>query len=165
MAEKILKAKYGSDKTPLHLGNLEIPCYVLEDGTRVFSGRGIQKILGTTATSGKWLNNFVNGSDITPIISNKQAGETNVLDRLNNPIKFYRPTAGGSQSETYGYEVTLLIDICDAIIEVNETGSNITFEMVSNANIIIRSAAKVGIILSFFLSLSLGLSEPCNEGK
>lgn len=42
MDDKILKAKYGSDKTPLHLGELEIPCYVLEDGTRVFSGRGIQ---------------------------------------------------------------------------------------------------------------------------
>lgn len=42
--EKILVAKFGSDKTPLHLGNLEIPCYVLEDGTRVFSGRGIQKV-------------------------------------------------------------------------------------------------------------------------
>ena len=46
MEEKILKSKYGSDKTPLHLGELEIPCYVLEDGTRVFSGRGIQKALG-----------------------------------------------------------------------------------------------------------------------
>ena len=36
MEDKILKAKYGSDKTPLRFGELEIPCYVLEDGTRVF---------------------------------------------------------------------------------------------------------------------------------
>lgn len=33
---KILVAKYGSDKTPLRLGNLEIPCYVLDNGVRVF---------------------------------------------------------------------------------------------------------------------------------
>lgn len=37
--KKILVAKYGSDKTPLCLGNLEIPCYVLDNGMRVFSGR------------------------------------------------------------------------------------------------------------------------------
>ena len=30
MEEKILLAKYGSDKTPLKLGNLELECYVLE---------------------------------------------------------------------------------------------------------------------------------------
>lgn len=35
MKEKILKAEYGSNKTtPLILGNLEIPCYVLENGNK-----------------------------------------------------------------------------------------------------------------------------------
>lgn len=90
MEEKILKSKYGSDKTPLHLGELEIPCYVLEDGTRVFSGRGIQKALGSNATSGVWLNKFVNNSEITPIISSFKTGSVSVLDKLNNPIPFYR---------------------------------------------------------------------------
>lgn len=42
----VLCAKYSSDKTPLHFGDVEVPCYVLEDGTRVFSGRGIQKAIG-----------------------------------------------------------------------------------------------------------------------
>ena len=54
MEEKILLAKYGSDKTPLKLGNLELECYVLEDGTRVFSGREIQKARGSKSTSGQW---------------------------------------------------------------------------------------------------------------
>lgn len=27
--QETLIAQYGSDKTPLHLGDLEIPCYVL----------------------------------------------------------------------------------------------------------------------------------------
>lgn len=31
--DRLLKSIYGSDKTPLKLGDLEIPCYVLEDGT------------------------------------------------------------------------------------------------------------------------------------
>ena len=32
MTEKILKAEYGSDKTPLTIGTIQIPCYVLEGG-------------------------------------------------------------------------------------------------------------------------------------
>lgn len=43
MSEKILKALYGSDKTPLSWVNWKFPCYVLEDGTRVFSGREYKK--------------------------------------------------------------------------------------------------------------------------
>lgn len=114
--EKILKATHGSSKTPLELGNVKIPCYVLEDGTRVLSGRGIQKSLGTSATSGKWLEKFVNKKEILSHF------ETGVLAQLNHPIAFTRPDAGGSQSITYGYEATLLIDVIDAIIDANRTG-------------------------------------------
>ena len=32
---KIQKAIKESDKTPLQIGSLQIPCYVLEDGTAV----------------------------------------------------------------------------------------------------------------------------------
>ena len=146
MENKVLKAKYGSDKTPLQLGELSIPCYVLEDGTRVFSGRGIQKILGSTATSGKCLEKFVNSDEISPYLAVKKTGISSVLDKLSSPIKFYRHSAGGSQSETYGYEVTLLIDICDAIISSSETGKFNDESIIKNANIIIRAVAKVGII-------------------
>lgn len=136
----ILRAKYGSDKTPLHLGKLEIPCYVLEDGTRVFSGRGMQKALGASqSSSGKWLSKFINESPITEFLT------PGILEQLNDPIKFNRPTASGSQSNTYGYEVTLLVDICDAIIEASKT-RDINENIAKNAEIIIRSVAKVGII-------------------
>lgn len=140
MEDRLLKAIYGSDKTPLILGDVEIPCYVLEDGTRVFSGRGIQRAIGSTATSGAWLTKFVNDSPITEYL------KTGVLEQMNNPIKFQRNAAGGSQSSTYGYEVTILIDICDSILEAKKTGKNIDKNLVKNAELIIRSVAKVGII-------------------
>ena len=143
MADKLLKATHGSDKTPLRLGQLEIPCYVLEDGTRVFSGRGIQRVLGSDSKSGTWLQSFAK----KPAISNRIfAGELSILDRVNNPIKFKRPDAGGSQSATNGYEVTLLVDICSAIIDANRAGEFDDETIVRNADIIIRSVAKVGII-------------------
>lgn len=141
--EKILVAKFGSDKTPLHLGNLEIPCYVLEDGTRVFSGRGIQKVLNKDRTSAAWLSPFVNKAPLTMRFSD---GENSVIERINNPIKFKRPGAGGSQSVTYGYEVTILIDICSGIIEANRDGEFDDEIIVRNADLIIRSVAKTGII-------------------
>lgn len=107
--QPLLHAKYGSDKTPLHFGDLDIPCYVLDDGTRVFSGRGMQKALGSTSTSGAWLTKFVNNG---PLSTSFRTGENSIIERINNPIKFVRNNAGGSQSATNGYEATLLIDIC-----------------------------------------------------
>ena len=139
----MLTAIYGSDKTPLKLGSLEIPCYVLEDGTRVFSGRGIQKVLGAESPSGSWLQRFAKSSAMSPRF---RAGELSIFDRINHPIKFKRPDAGGSQSGTNGYEVTLLVDICSEIIEANRAGDFDDNNIVRNADIIIRSVAKVGII-------------------
>ena len=133
-------AMYGSDKTPLLLGDLSLPCYVLDDGTRVFSGRGIQKALGGGGSqSGTWLTTFSNSSSMSPYIP---AG---VLDRFNSPIPFVRAGAGGSQSMTYGYEATLLIDLCNAILSAGEYGI-VDESLIAHANIIIRSVAKVGII-------------------
>ncbi|MCM1225539.1 MAG: P63C domain-containing protein [Lachnospiraceae bacterium] len=143
LEEKVLRAKYGSDKTPLRFGELEIPCYVLEDGTRVLSGRGIQKALGSTSPSGAWLSRFINNGALSELFS---AGVNSISERINNPIQFIRNNAGGSQSATNGYEATLLIDICSSIIDENRAGRYDDSNIVRCADIIIRSVAKVGII-------------------
>lgn len=114
---------------------------VLEDGTRVFSGRGIQKALGANPNvSGTWLSKFLNDSPITPYLN------PGVLEQLNTPIQFQRPNASGFQSMTYGYEVTLLVDICDSIIESSKSRDFKDKKIVNNAELIIRSVAKVGIV-------------------
>lgn len=141
--DKLLKSIYGSDKTPLKLGDLEIPCYVLEDGTRVFSGRGVQKAIGYDSKSGQWMKSFCNIKGLSPYF---YAGDQSIAERLSNPIKFKRVDAGGSQSDTNGYEVTLLVDICSIIIDANRAGDFDDTKIVRNADIIIRSVAKVGII-------------------
>ena len=141
--KNILIAKYGSDKTPLHLGNLEIPCYVLDNGMRVFSGRGIQKAIGYDSKSGQWMNSFCKMEGVSSYLC---AGDNSISERLSNPIKFKRNNAGGSQSTANGYEVTLLVDICSAIIDANRAGVFDNDVIVRNADIIIRSVAKVGII-------------------
>lgn len=143
MVDEGLYAKYSADKTPLKLGSVEIPCYVLSNGQRVFSGRGIQKAIGANSpsTSGTWLSKFVNSE---AIIWNINPG---ILEKFNSPVQFRRNNAGGSQSMTYGYEATLLIDLCSAIIDAFESGKyEVNETYYKSANIIIRAVAKVGII-------------------
>lgn len=144
--EKVLNAKYGSDKTPLRLGSFELPCYVLENGMRVFSGRGIQKTLGAIGKNGTWLSTFINSSPMKSVLEEIKSGEYTLLYKLQNPVVFNRVGAGGSQSATYGYEATLFIDLCDAIIKAGERDLDVPQTYIDNANVIIRAVAKTGII-------------------
>lgn len=80
----------------------------------------MQKALGSTSTSGSWLTKFVNNGPLSLVF---RTGENSIAERINNPIKFVRNNAGGSQSTTNGYEATLLIDICSMIIDENRTGN------------------------------------------
>jgi hypothetical protein len=140
--EGILKAEYGSDKTPLILGSIEIPCYVLSDGTRVLSRNGMQKAIGYEGTSGDWLTRFVGTKNISKNINPE------VMAGLSKVIEFERLGAGGSVARTYGYEATKLIDLCDALITLNKAGKLTDKQAVyaEQAEMIIRSVAKVGII-------------------
>lgn len=141
MVDKGLYAKYSSDKTPLKLGKVSLPCYVLNNGMRVFSGRGIQRALGADNASGTWLSKLTNSVAITTFL------QPGVLQQFNSPIEFKRNGAGGSQSMIYGYEATLLIDLCSAIIDAYENpGFEINEIYYKEANIILRAVAKTGII-------------------
>lgn len=138
----ILRATHGSDKTPLIIGNVEIPAYVLNNGMRVLSQNGIQKALGYSGTAGNWLPNFVTTKQIRPYIS------SGLSEALSNRVVFQRTGAGGSVSDTYGYDATILIDICDAIIEAKNSGllSDNYKQYAERAEVIMRAVAKVGII-------------------
>ncbi len=139
---KKLKALAGSESTVLKLGEYHVPCYVLENEARVISGRGMQKTLGFSSTSsGLALSNLVN-SRLTDYIP-----ET-AINVLNNPFEFDRLGKGGSAPSTYGYDATILIDICDALIQARkaERLTKTQNKYAEHAEAIIRSVAKVGII-------------------
>ncbi|WP_294297948.1 P63C domain-containing protein [uncultured Chryseobacterium sp.] len=137
-----LFATHNSDKTPLIIGDVEIPAYVLNNGMRVFSQNGIQKAIGYTGTSGDWLPNFINRKYLQ---TEKSAG---LLDIISKRVEFNRLGSGGSVSTTYGYDATILIDLCDAIIEAKNAGTLTDRNLIyaERAEIIIRSVAKVGIV-------------------
>lgn len=64
---------YGSDKTPLKLGKLEIPCYVLEDGTAVLSARGMQSVLSFDKSHGSKMGAFLDKIIKDGLINNELA--------------------------------------------------------------------------------------------
>lgn len=139
----IIKAIAGAKDTPLILGEQSIECYVLEDGTRVFSGNGLQKALKfPLSAGGSALVNMLN----TGMLSTKLTFD--IKDKLENRKEFIRPGAGGKLSKTYGYDATLLIDICNLLIECKQLDilTPKQEEYAKVAQIIISSVAKVGII-------------------
>lgn len=140
---KTLKAIAGSKNTPLQIGSASLECYVLEDGTRVFSGNGLQKALEFPSTSGGTaLVSMLHTGELKDIVSEE------IKTKIASRKEFVRPGAGGSLAKTYGYDVTLLIDICDLLIEGRNLGilTERQKEYARVAEITIRSVAKVGII-------------------
>lgn len=140
MSDSLLRATHGSADRPLRIGNIEIPCYVLEDGTRVLSGRGMQTALTLGQRHGALLKSFLGKLNLKPYISDELAMA------LSSPMKFIRPGRGGKSA--LAYEATILVDICDALLSARKAGVLTPNQLIiaSQCEILTRAFAKVGII-------------------
>jgi hypothetical protein len=137
------RATHGSPDHPLKIGHVEIPCYVLEDGRRVLVQGGMMTGLdmsqGTAGRGpGDRLAKFIAGKAINPFVPK------HLFALINNPIKF-RTTSG---SVAYGYEATVLADLCDAVLEARKTGklNYQTEHIAERCEILVRGFARVGIV-------------------
>lgn len=114
---KALKAIYGSPNKPLKLGEFEIPCYVLENEKRVLVRVQMMRALGMMGGGGKAgshrLVQFVAGKSINRFVPKELAV------CIQNPIKFAIPGRGVA----YGYEATILADICNVVLEARKAGA------------------------------------------
>lgn len=152
MTEKVLMTKYGSPDKPLRIENLEIPCYVLEDGTRVVSERSVTKALGGKRGGSHWKRIrenpdgayfpvYLSANNLKPYINNDLALA------LNKPIK-YQTRKGGLVA--FGLEAQLLPDICDVWLKARDAGPGVLKpgqkHIAEMADILMRGFAKVGII-------------------
>ncbi|QLR72697.1 hypothetical protein HV337_09190 [Citrobacter freundii] len=137
---KLPEVAYGSPDTPLRIGDLEIQCYVLSDGARVLSQRGIATGLGWSGSAaGDRLLNLVGGDRVKPFFNNE------LMPVIENPIKFKNPSGGGI---AHGYPATLLADICDALLAARKAGTlqKQQEHMAERAEILVRGFARVGIV-------------------
>lgn len=142
--EAVLRATHGSSDRPLVIGDLSLPCYVLEDGRRVLSLGGMVRALGMSIGGGgkgegDRLSRFLGSNSINPYVSNE------LSSRIKTPIRFQAPTGG---SIATGYEATILPDICDAILASRKSGKLRPQQahIADQAEILVRGLARVGII-------------------
>lgn len=141
MTVKLLKATH---KGPLRIGDIEIQSYVLKDGRRVLSQSGLLNALGMSTGGAKTrrvhrLVEFI-GSNVLKRFINKE-----LTARTEIPITFIAPHGG---RPTYGYEATILSEICESVLAAREAGffQKQQKHIADRAEILLRGFAQVGII-------------------
>ena len=132
-----LKVIAGAPDRPLVIEGVEIPCFVLEDETRVLVQRGMATGIGMSNPSGVQIRVLASSKSIRPFVS------SNLIEVLNNPIKFWTPAGIG-----HGYPATLLVDLCKAILEARDAGKLRANQahIAKRADLLLRGLATVGII-------------------
>lgn len=140
---KILKTIAGAPDKPLIIGDIAIPCFVLENEKRVITQRGLFRALGMSVGSsggrgGDRLVKFMEQSRFNEFSSNELRMMTSI------PIKF----KGATGSISFGYEATILVDICDMVIQANKAGVLLQSQLhiAERAETLFRGFAKTGII-------------------
>ncbi|NOX84301.1 MAG: hypothetical protein GXP06_15205 [Alphaproteobacteria bacterium] len=149
IAKKAAVARWGAKAT--HKGNfqqdfgLDVECYVLDDEskTAVISQRGMGAAIGLGKSGGSRLPSFLAGERIAPYVGRE------LQAKLENPLRFQSPSVGANQplSIVFGYDVTILIDVCKTIVAAENDGSLLTRQnhIAEQAHIILNASAKSGI--------------------
>lgn len=125
----------------LKIADMEIPCFVLDDGRRVISGRGMTAAIGMKGR-GQGIAR-IRGLKAVKTYENKELSVA-----IENPIKFL----GGSpriNATSDGFEAGVLQDLCEAILQSRDAGLLSTeqeLRYAQFADTLIRSFARVGII-------------------
>ena len=139
------KTVAGAEDKPLIIGDIRIPCYVLEDETRVITERGMYGALGTT--SGGYSGSAIDSASIPRIAKSKwlQPYVSADLQRiLSSRIEFIPPHGGRT---AYGYPAKSFVDLCEAILKARDgkTVSSQQEAIIKRADLIMRGLALVGI--------------------
>lgn len=123
---------------------IDVDCYVLDDAqkTAVISQRGMGEALGL----------YRAGNAITRLLNTKAMSKiagAELRAKFENPLKFQWGTGGAEQppSVVHGFDVTLLIDLSNAIIAAEFVGKippHYT-KLAKQAHVIVGASAKSGI--------------------
>lgn len=127
----------------LDLNGIKIPCYVLDNGLRVISGRGLQEALKMVdveegkQTAGTRLARYLSQKTLNPFISKYLSAD------------HFTPVLCTDSGKTiHGYKADALADICDAFLEARKSIELSPRQAIiaEQCEIIMRAFARVGII-------------------
>lgn len=139
----VVKAVAGSAEKPLRIGDVEIECYVLEDGTRVLTQASLLRAIGRSSrafgarSGGEPLPPFLQGQALKPFLPKGIA-------EASRSITFALPRGG----RALGYNAELLPVVCETYLATRTAGvlpAN-QAHVARSAEIIVRGLARVGII-------------------
>lgn len=121
----------------LPIGGLQLECYVLEDGRRVFAKRGMARALGLKSEGGNAFLKTLSGKKLGSEINDE------LRENLENPIVF--DIVGADPG--HGFEAETLVDVCKAVVRAGDAGKLLDSQkpMAAQARAIINALAKVGI--------------------
>ena len=139
---KPLKVIAGAPDKPLVIGDIEIPCYVLEGERRVLSQRGLFHGLGTKRGGGS------GGAEMPRIMASKALSRfvsSELAAALTSPIAFQPPRGGRT---AYGYPAEILEGVIDVILEAQQEGPlpERYKHIVERARTLNRGLRRIGII-------------------
>lgn len=134
-----------------HKGNFkekfgfDVECYVLNDAfkTAIVSQTGMGRALGM-GSGGRAFPRFIGSKAMDGVLG------AELMHKIENPLKFQwgGPGADGPPRSIYGFDATLLIDICNGIIAAEAAGALKAVRyarIVQQAHIIVGACAKQGI--------------------
>lgn len=148
IARKAALAKHRKPLEAIRKGNFkddfgfDVECYVLNDDKRtaLISQRGMGAAL-ELGEGGSRLKRFVNYQFMQKYIGPE------LREKLENPIVFQTVKSDNAGPSAYanGYDVTILIDLCNAIISAKRDGAKVSESVSTQASIILSASAKSGI--------------------
>lgn len=137
------KAIAGSPDRPIRIGDQEIECYVLEDGTRVLTQGSMLSAMGR---SPRLAGNKDGDPDLPPILQGKAIRPFVPDEMIPNamPIPFRHPVTGLKAS---GYRAELLPQLCEVYLAARDAGALPPNQQATAkaAEILVRGLARVGI--------------------
>lgn len=137
------RAIFGADDRPLRIGDMEIPCFVLDDERRVLTVTGMQDAMrmargGSMVPGLNRFELFATRERIKPFVSK------DLLDRIRSPINFLTPTG----KRAYGFEAEVLVELCESVLAARATGvlQKQQMQIAQQCELIMRGLARVGIV-------------------
>lgn len=149
IAEKAAAARWGKSGSladmpeadsqgVLPIGDVTVDVYVLKDRRRLIHKRGMARALGLKSEGGNAFMKTISRRGLGSVIS------PDLWETIANPIEF-KPLNG---DPAHGYRAETFIDVCNAIIDAGKLGRLVKSQLflAVQAEIIVRSAAKIGIV-------------------
>ena len=138
----LLQAICGSLDSPLRIADIEIECYVLEDGTRVLTQAGFLEALGRHRKARVRYDEdrvpaIIQGNAIRPFVSDE------ILEKTR-PVIFRTPHG----VRAYGFRAELLPAVCEIYLKARDANvlPKNQEHVAKQAEILVRGLAHVGII-------------------